>query len=177
MTGGRVPAQRPALEAVCKHSIYIRMNNLNILELKLIILPFYSDDLYETGLSYKQRLHRLTGQKPGVSFWDSDNVMTRHALFSIDDLHPSHEGNAVLHLATASRIQQLFSPDSRRGFVMSVQAKLFCMMNVVLSKASMTQYPLLCLPCRSCAILKLEKQSCMCHVQLAHLCVAMSVDV
>ena len=102
---------------VCKHFIYIRMNNLNILELKLIILLFHSDDLYETGLLYNQRFHRLTAQMPGVPFWDSDNIMTRPALFSVDDLHPSHEYNAVLHSATASRLLQLLSPDSRRGFV------------------------------------------------------------
>ena len=94
------------------------LNNLNILELKLFSLPFYNDDMYNTGLLYNQSLHRLTAQMRGVSFWDWDNVMTRAALFSVDGLHPPHEGNAVLHSATASRIQQLLSPNSRRGFVM-----------------------------------------------------------
>ena len=64
------------------------MNNLNILELKLVIIPFYSDDLYETGLLYNQMLHRLTAQMPGVSFWDWNNVLNRPALFSVDDMHP-----------------------------------------------------------------------------------------
>ena len=53
----------------------------------------------------------------GVSFWDWD-IMTRPALFSVDGLHPSREGNAVLHDATAGRIRQLLSPDRRHGFIM-----------------------------------------------------------
>ena len=76
-----------------------------------------SDDLYETGLLWNGRLHQVTAQIPGVCFWDWDCILSQPSHIAVDGVHPSLDGNSVLHETTASRIQQMLSTD-RRGQLM-----------------------------------------------------------
>ncbi|KAK2145714.1 hypothetical protein NP493_3871g00003 [Ridgeia piscesae] len=55
----------------------------------------------------------MSAQIANVTFWDWGDIFTRPALFSVDGLHPSREGNTLLHATTASRVLQLLSHDSR----------------------------------------------------------------
>jgi lysophospholipase L1-like esterase len=76
-----------------------------------------SDDLYETGLLWNGRLHQVTAQIPGVCFWDWNCILSQPRHFGVDGLHPSVDGNTLLHMMTASRIQQMLSTD-RQGQLM-----------------------------------------------------------